>query len=56
MRKKINHFNNEDQERDFWSREDSTRYINWKKGKKVVFSNLKPSSKTISLRLYDAVI
>ncbi|MEW6516650.1 MAG: BrnA antitoxin family protein [candidate division FCPU426 bacterium] len=56
MKKKAKHFNQEDQEREFWSKADSTRYINWKKGRKVVFPNLKPSSKTISLRLPEIML
>jgi hypothetical protein len=46
--KKIPKFKNEDQERDFWKEEDSSEYIDWKKAKKVVLHNLKPSVKTIS--------
>jgi predicted DNA binding CopG/RHH family protein len=43
--------NSEDAERNFWAREDSTDYIDWAKGKRVVFPNLKPSLRTISVRL-----
>ena len=35
----------------FWSTRDSADYVDWKKAKRVVFSKLKPSVKTISLRL-----
>ena len=49
-------FKNEDQERDFWSKNDSTDYIDWKKGKKVILSNLKPSVKTISIRLPEMML
>jgi predicted DNA binding CopG/RHH family protein len=41
----------EKQERDFWTREDSTDYFDWTKAQRVVFPNLKPSVRTISLRL-----
>ena len=41
----------EDQERDFWAREDSTDYFDWTKARRVVLPNLKPSLRTISLRL-----
>lgn len=54
--KKIPKFKNEDEERTFWATHDSTEYINWKKAKKVVFSNLKPSVKSISLRLPESMI
>jgi len=49
--KKIPKFNNEDQEREFWSFNDSTEYIDWSSGEKLILPNLKPSVKTISLRL-----
>ncbi len=56
MKKKIPKFKNEDEEREFWATHDSTDYINWGKGEKVVLSNLKPSIKTISLRLPESMI
>lgn len=49
--KKIPKFNNFSEEEKFWSENDSTDYIDWHMAKKVVFPNLKPSTKTISLRL-----
>ncbi|MDP8207803.1 MAG: BrnA antitoxin family protein [Candidatus Electryonea clarkiae] len=49
--KKIPGFRSEDEERDFWSEKDSSEYLDWKKSKSVIFSRLKPSTKTISLRL-----
>ena len=54
--KKIPKFKNEDEERTFWSTHDSTEYINWKKAKKVMLPNLKPSVKSISLRLPESMI
>ena len=56
MRKKIPNFKNEDQEREFWATHDSTEYINWKTAKRVVLPNLKPSIKTISLRLPGSML
>lgn len=44
-------FENEDQEREFWSEHDSTDYLDWSKGDIAVFPKLKPTSRTISLRL-----
>ncbi len=44
-------FSSEGQERDFWEHEDSTEYIDWTKAKRVAFPNLKPSLRTISVRL-----
>ncbi len=54
--KKIPEFKSEDKERQFWSEADSTEYIDWKKTKKIVFSDLKPSVKTISLRLPESLL
>lgn len=55
-KKKIPKFKNEDEEREFWSKHDSTDYIDWDKAKKVVLPNLKPSVKTISLRLPEMML
>jgi len=50
-RKSLPKFENEDQERAFWAEQDSAEYVDWSKAKKAIFPNLKPTSKTISLRL-----
>ena len=44
-------FANEAEERAFWETHDSTEYLDWSKARKVVLPNLKPTTKTISLRL-----
>ncbi|MEO5658895.1 MAG: BrnA antitoxin family protein [Polaromonas sp.] len=44
-------FADEAQERAFWETHDSTEYVDWSKAKKVTLPNLKPTTKTISLRL-----
>jgi predicted DNA binding CopG/RHH family protein len=49
--KKIPEFKNEDKEREFWESHGSTDYVDWSKGKRVRFSELKPSEKSISLRI-----
>ena len=52
MKKKpIPRFKSESHERAFWAKVDSTDYIDWNSAKRVVLPNLKPSQKTISLRL-----
>lgn len=56
MKKRIPKFKIEDEEREFWATHDSTDYIDWSKGKKVVLSKLKPSIKTISLRLPESML
>jgi len=54
--KKIPEFKNKDKEREFWSTHDSTDYIDWSKAKRVTFPNLKPSTKTISIRLPETLL
>jgi predicted DNA binding CopG/RHH family protein len=54
--KKIPKFKDEDSERDFWAHADSTEYVDWSASKQAAFVNLKPSLKTISLRLPDIMI
>lgn len=49
--KAIPKFANEAEERAFWEKHDSTDYLDWAKAKQVVMPNLKPTTKTISLRL-----
>ena len=44
-------FTDEAQERAFWEDHDSTEYMDWGKAQLVVLPNLKPTTKTISLRL-----
>ena len=56
MKKQIPTFKNEDEEREFWSTHDSTEFLDWTKAKRAVFPNLKPSTKTISLRLPQSMI
>jgi Protein of unknown function (DUF3680). len=55
-RKKIPTFKDEDAEREFWSKEDSTEYLDWSKAERVTLPNLRPSLRTISLRLPEAMI
>ncbi len=56
MSKKIPRFKTEDEEREFWATHDSTEYVDWKKAKRVVLPELKPSLKTISLRLPESTL
>jgi predicted DNA binding CopG/RHH family protein len=49
--KNIPHFKSEAEERAFWESNDSSDYLDWAKAKKVALPNLKPTTKTISLRL-----
>ena len=44
-------FKTEEEERRFWELNDSSDYVDWKTAQQVVLPNLKPTTKTISLRL-----
>jgi len=50
-RKPIPSFKSEAEERAFWEIHDSSDYIDWSKAERVRLANLKPSAKSISLRL-----
>jgi predicted DNA binding CopG/RHH family protein len=49
-------FKTEAQERTFWESHDSSDYIDWKQAQSASFPSLKPSTKTISLRLPEALL
>lgn len=49
--KTIPKFDSEAKEREFWEKNNSTDLQDWAKAKRVVLPNLKPTTKTISLRL-----
>ena len=54
--KNIPKFKNKQEEREFWEKNDSSEFIDWKKSKLVSFPNLRPSTKTISLRLPEFLL
>jgi predicted DNA binding CopG/RHH family protein len=56
MPKPIPEFENEDAEREFWAVHDSTDYVDWSAAQSVVYSNLKPTTRTISLRLPQSML
>lgn len=49
-------FKTEAEERKFWETHDSTDYIDWSKAERVRFSNLKPSTTAISIRLLPGLL
>ena len=53
---KIPKFKSEDEERSFWSRVDLTDYFNSEDLQSVSFPNLKLSSRSISIRLPEAML
>ena len=54
--KKARKFRSEAEERAFWESRDSTDYVDWSKAQPVTLPNLKPSTKTISLRLPESLL
>jgi hypothetical protein len=50
-KKAVPTFTSEAQERAYWESHDSTNHLDWSKAQRVSLPNLKPSTKTISLRL-----
>ncbi len=54
--KKIPKFKSEEEEAEFWSTHDSTEHVDYSKAKRVIFANLKPSTRTISIRLPESLI
>jgi len=54
--KPIPRFETEDEEREFWATHDSTDHVDWSRAKPVIFSRLKPSTRTISLRLPESLL
>ena len=54
--KKTPKFNTEAEERAFWEEHDSSDYVDWTKAQAVTLQNLKPSTKTISLRLPEMLL
>ena len=49
-------FKTEAEERAFWEQHDSSEFLDWRKAKLAAFPNLKPSTKTISLRLPEGLL
>jgi predicted DNA binding CopG/RHH family protein len=57
-RKKLPNFKTEQEEREFWDTHSSEEYVNWNKVEviKAPFPKLKPSTKTISIRLPETML
>jgi len=56
MPKRIPEFKNEDEEREFWATHNSGEYVDWSKGGRAIFPQLKPSTRAISLRLPQSML
>ena len=49
-------FRDEAEERQFWETHDSSLYVDWSTAERVRLPNLKPSTRSISLRLPVALL
>lgn len=56
MKKSIPKFKTEAEERLFWQNTDSKEYIDWSDADEVTLPNLKPSTRTISVRLPESML
>jgi predicted DNA binding CopG/RHH family protein len=54
--KKIPEFGSEAEERAFWESHDSSEYLDWRQARSASLTNLKLSTKTISLRLPEGLL
>jgi predicted DNA binding CopG/RHH family protein len=55
-KKVIPAFENEEQEREFWAAHDSADYIDWRRAEDMRLPNLRPTTRTISIRLPQPMI
>lgn len=55
-RKAIPEFRSEAEERAFWETHDSSEYVDWSLARIASLPNLKPSTRTISLRLPESLL
>jgi len=49
-------FASEAAERRFWETHDSTPYVDWSKAERAVFTQLKPTTRSITLRLPETLL
>ena len=54
--KPIPKFVSEALEQEFWATADTTEYFDWRRARRVVFPNLKPSTTPISMRLPETLL
>ena len=55
-KKQVPEFRSEEEERKFWAENDSTQFIDWASAPRRKFPNLRPTLRTISLRLPVSMI
>jgi len=56
MAKATPSFEHEAEEREFWATHDSTKFIDWGAAELASLPNLKPTMKTVSLRLPEFIV
>jgi len=49
-------FSNEAAERQYWESHNSSEAVDWSRAQAVTFPNLKPSTKSISIRLSESML
>ena len=54
--RKVPRFESEDQERNFWASRDSADFVDWRQAERVNLPNLRPTTRTISIRLPESMI
>ena len=54
--KEIPEFKNEEEERAFWEHHDSSEYVDWEQGTEAKLPKLKPTTRSISVRLPQSLI
>ena len=54
--KRVPKFKSENEELEFWATHDSTEYVDYSKARKVLLPKLKPSTRSISIRLPESLI
>lgn len=54
--KEIPNFTTETEEREFWAENDSTDFVEWDRAESVVLPKLKPTTRTISIRISASML
>lgn len=54
--KKLPKLRSEEEEQAFWAEHDSADYVDWSEARLVTLPNLRPSTRTISLRLPEHML
>lgn len=54
--KEIPNFKTEEDMREFWADNDSTEFIDWENAESVILPKLKPTTRTISIRISASML